>query len=267
MIARANLERAATVVAFVLALPRHAVADLPRRSLGDMRQPEIFLLQPHQMRRQNHTTRVPGPMQNIQPGVILRQLRIPAIAENRLHKIQIADQTPRREEPRLHRLLRLIARRRTNHRTQQQRDKQPRLVLLIGGEGKRQRILRRRQRGLQQGRERALRNRLLISGNGKPSLDNMENTLRRPTIADRVMQNPLRRAIGAQIRRRETGALERNGQDPAQPRAVQDQRPPRQPRHRIAELLQIAIQEVLNARVGGAKVVLQQPDFVLVIPK
>ena len=86
-----------------------------------MRQTEILLAQADQMRRQDHAAGVPGPVVDIECGVVFGKVRIAAIAEDGFHKIEIADQAGRREEADFHRLFRLRPSGGTDQRAQQQR--------------------------------------------------------------------------------------------------------------------------------------------------
>jgi hypothetical protein len=70
-------------------------------------------------------------MFRIEPSVVLRQIRIAAIAEDALHEIQVAHQTSRHEETHLHRFLgRMAGHFRGDDRTQQQGNETLCLVLL-----------------------------------------------------------------------------------------------------------------------------------------
>ena len=87
-----------------------------------MRQPQLLLRNPHDVRRQHHTAGVSRPMGYIEARIVFRKVRIAAVAKNALHEIQIADQAARRDKPDFHGLRRFTARGRTNQRPQQQRD-------------------------------------------------------------------------------------------------------------------------------------------------
>src|SRR6516164_2361231 len=75
-IAASHLEGPAGVIRLVFAGPAHAVALLPFASFGYMRKSNGGFANPHQVRRQQDTTRVSGPVQRVEPGVILRKVWI-----------------------------------------------------------------------------------------------------------------------------------------------------------------------------------------------
>src|SRR5690606_26074701 len=99
---RTELEGRAAVVEFVLALPAHAVAPLPRRGELPVRETENDLRYPDQVRRQDDAARVAGPPVDIERSVVLRQMRIAGIAEDRFYEIEVRDQRAGREEARFH---------------------------------------------------------------------------------------------------------------------------------------------------------------------
>jgi hypothetical protein len=133
-VAADQLECAAVVVRLAFLPPAHAVAPLPLGGLIEMRKPQFLLPDAHNMGSQNHTAGVSGPMQDVQRGIVFRQIGIAAVAEDGLHEIQIADQIARREEANLHGLGRVCPGGRANHGPQQQRYEQAGLLVLIGGE-------------------------------------------------------------------------------------------------------------------------------------
>ena len=102
LVAAGELERLAVVVKFPFVLPAHAVAALAFGGLVPVRQAGGFLGHLRQMRRENDAAGVAGPMFHVQAGVVLRQDRIAAVAEDALDEIQVADQAARREETDLH---------------------------------------------------------------------------------------------------------------------------------------------------------------------
>src|SRR5688572_21807833 len=61
LVAAGDLERVAAVVALVRVAVAHAVADLTRRRLVRVRQPELQLRQAYQMGREDHAAGVAGP--------------------------------------------------------------------------------------------------------------------------------------------------------------------------------------------------------------
>ena len=164
------LERAAAVIGFVFVGPAHSVAPLPLGSLAGMRQPQSFFPNAHQVRRQHDTAGVSGPMRRVEPSVVFGKVRIAAVAENALDKIEVADQTAGRDKPDFHGLLRFTAGRRTNQRPQQQRDETARGFLFIGGERQRQQIGRRIERRAPQRSESLFGHGSFVGWNRKPAL-------------------------------------------------------------------------------------------------
>ena len=168
-------------------------------------------------------------------GIVFRKVRIAAVAEDALHEIQIADQAARRDEADLHGLLRIAAGGRTNQRPQQQRDEAARLLLLIRRERQRQQILGRTQRRGPQRRERLLRHRGLVGGNGKPAFGDVKQSLRGAPVAARIVQHALRQAVGIQVRRREGIRRHRQRHDARHAFAVQHEGVRRAAARRLAD--------------------------------
>ena len=89
--ARGELERAAVVVQLVFALVRQA---------------EIFLADPGEVRREDDAAAVAGPAVHVERGVVGRQVGVAGVAEDALHEVEVGDQPAGREEPHLQPLLR-----------------------------------------------------------------------------------------------------------------------------------------------------------------
>ena len=131
-VARGDLEGAAVVVELAFGSPAHPVAPLPLGRGVPCGQAELLLGEgADEVRREDHAAGVAGPVPGIERGVVLRQVRITRVAEDALHEIQVADQVPRHEEPRLHPLLGDEARHlRTDDRAEVERHEAGGLFLL-----------------------------------------------------------------------------------------------------------------------------------------
>lgn len=90
----------------------------------------------------------------------------------------------------------------------------------------------------------------------------MKDTLGRPAVAVRVVQNALRDTIRTQERRGEAGRVRRQRHYPSQSRAVEYQSSRGQPRdtrnNRRANAVEIVVEEGLNPGVGWTQMVAQQ---------
>jgi hypothetical protein len=82
---------------------------------------------------------------------------------------------------------------RAHNRPQEKRDEQLALGLLVGGERKRQHVRGRVESGIEETLECDLRHNFLVSGNGKPSIDHVENALRSPFVIFRIVKDTLKK--------------------------------------------------------------------------
>ena len=197
-VAAGQLERAAVVVQFVLFFPAHAVAALAWRGLVEVREADGFFRGLDQMRREDDAAGVAGPMLRVERGVIFRQQRITAVAENAFHEIQVAHQVARHEEADLHRLLRReTGNFRADQRTQEQRDETFRRLRLRRGEGQGHQFARRIEREREHFCEREGRHAELVVGDRQAALGDVKNSLRRAAVAARIVQHALLDAIRA----------------------------------------------------------------------
>ena len=116
-----QLERLAAVVKFVLAVPAHSIFTLPRCRVVDVRKSDLLLRNGRQVRGENHTASLSGPVLDIETRVVVRKVRVASVAENRLDEIQIRYERTRREETNFHSLFHADARHfRADQRSQQQ---------------------------------------------------------------------------------------------------------------------------------------------------
>jgi hypothetical protein len=118
VIAAADLESSSSVIKLIRLAPAHAVAFLPLGGIGLPREPQVRLLHPDNVRRDDHAAGVAGPVQSVQRGIVLGQVGIAGISENRFHEIQVAHQRSRRKESDLHGLFRIGSGGGTNQRAQ-----------------------------------------------------------------------------------------------------------------------------------------------------
>ena len=260
-VAAHNFERPAIVVQFFLVAPAHAIAALALGRVFEAREAEVLFQLPHQVRRKDGATRVAGPVRGVERGVVFRQIGIAAVAKDGLHEIQVADQRPGREKAYLHCLLGIAAGGWTHHGTQQQADEDPRLLLffLIGGEGQGQRIGRRAERLRQKLRERQPGHGCFVGRHRQSVLDDMKQALRCAPVALRIVENSLGDAIRMQVRGRKTVHARRQRQCSRHPRPVEGKGVGRQSRRSLRTYsVQIGIQKLLHAGVGGAQPASQQ---------
>ena len=156
--------------------------------------PTSFFVTRDEMRREDHAAGVAGPMLGIERGVVLRQERIAGVAEDALHEIEIADETARREEADLHRLLRDMNPGTSGQTTgrSSSETKHSACALLRRGEGQPQQFARRLSaRAAASGRRRGFGTAILSPGIGQAALGDVENPLRRAAVALRIVQHAL----------------------------------------------------------------------------
>jgi len=175
LVAGGDLERRTFVVKLGGIAPAHAVGALALAGVLPAGQAEGLLAQLVEVRRQDHAAAMARPVVDVQPGVVLRQHRVAAVAENAFNEIEVAHQTAGREETDFHALFRLEARNLgADQRTQQQGDEHLHLAGLADGEGQAQQVLRRIQRLAQQAGKRNSRDGLLVAGHGQAIVADVE---------------------------------------------------------------------------------------------
>ena len=259
-IAAGELERVAAIVDFVFGLPAHSVAALAVGRLVEGREADGFFRRLDKVRRENHAARVAAPVFHVERGIIFRQQRVARVAKNIFDEIQIAHQISGNEEAHLHRfLLGETGNRRANDGPQQQRDETFRRLRLRRGERQLHDFARRRQREREQLGERRFRHAQFVVGNRQAALGDVENSRRRAPVAARIVQHAVRDAVGIQNRGGKFIAVNRQRQHARQTGAIQRERARRQFRH--DDGLEIIVEKILDAAVGGAKVLAEQPVF------
>ena len=210
LVAAGELERLAVVVKFPLVLPAHPIAALAFGGLIPMRQARGFLRHLNKMRGENHAAGVAGPMFDIEARVVLRQIRIAAVAEDAFDEIQVACQVARCKETNFHAFLRgETGHFGTDNRAEQQRDEAFRRQRLGGGERKTHQRTRWIQREAQHFSERALRHADFVVGDRQAALGDVKNALGRAPVAFGIVQDAVGRAIGVDDFRTELVAVHR----------------------------------------------------------
>ena len=110
----------------------------------------------------------------------------------------------------------------------------------------------------QQFRERPLRHRLLVIGNRQAAFRHVKHALGRAPVALGIVQHALLHAIRREDVRRENVLVRRQRQRARHARAVEHERATRQLR-REAGLVEIIVEELLDAPIRRAKIIGQQP--------
>ena len=206
------------------------------------------------MRRENDAARMAGPMFHVEAGVVLRQIGVAAVAENAFDEIKIADEIARREETNFHRLLRRETRHfGANNRTQQHRHETLGGLRLRGGE----RQAHQRARGIEGQAEhfceRGFGHTDFVVGHRQSAFGDVKNSGGGAAVAPRIVQYALFDAIGVDDFGGKLVAIHRQRKRARHARAVQRESVERKFRHR--HVLQIIVNETLDAPVGGAKVI------------
>ena len=269
-IATGDLEGLTFVVALVFVLPAHAIANLARCGGAAVGQTEVLFAARGQVRSQDQTARSAGPMVRIQGGIIVGQVGIAGVTENRFDEVEIADQGAGGEQADFHRLLGRGARaggnRRPHQGTNQQRHKAVGRLGAGAGVGQQQVGLGRLDRRLQQARKGRLRHRLLIAGNRQAALGDMERPGGGPAVALGIVQHALGDAVGRQQRRVNLVLVRRQGQQPGHAGAVEHEVVPREfdrpglGRH-VGEM---PVEEVLQTPIRRTQVARQQAGLLAV---
>ena len=259
LVARRDLESCAIVVDFIRRFPAHPVAPLALGCLVPGRQSKFRLGQLVEVRSQNDAARVPGPMFGIERGIVIREIRITGIAENAFDKVEIANQAARHKKAHLHTFLRRHSRHLgADHRPEQERNK----ALGRGGKGRGERqaqqFCRRIERRFEQASEDRLRHRFLVVGHRQTAFGDMKYALRGAAITLRIVQHSLPYAIRVNNVGGELVFVRRQGQLPRKAVPVESESLVGQARH-LDHVLQVIIQKILDARIGGRKVLGQQP--------
>ena len=140
--------------------------------------------------------------------------------------------------------------------------------LLIGGEGQRQQIGGRLERGGQQSGESFLGHGQLIGRNRQAAFDDVKNSLRGAAVALRIVQNSLRQAVRLQIRRGKRVAAERQRHHARQPGPVQQKRVAGNLRRAArAHIFQIVVEKRLNAPVRGTQQIPEHQVLLVIVAK
>ena len=200
VIAAHQLEGVTVVVALVRVTPAHAIPALPGRGCIEMRQTDLGLAQFRQVRCENDAAAVPGPVIDIEGGVILRQVRVTGIAEDRLDKIQVGHQASGGEYADLHVFRRQHARHFRAHRgTHQQRCPDSGAILLGSRDRQTQQVFRRIQRRADQAGKHACRHLALVVRHRESAGGDMEHAAGRTPVVPRVVQHALQQPVGIDI--------------------------------------------------------------------
>ena len=162
-----------------------------------MRKPEVFLGGFRQVRGQDDTPGVPRPMLTIERSVMFRNQGIPCVAKDRLHEVEVADQSPWGEETNLHGLVAAVSGyRRSDEGAYQKR--YPRTCWVGAVLGERQLHARywRCYRSLKKSREDMLGNGSFVSRDRQSPFGDVEGALRGPTIRFWIVQYSVSQSVG-----------------------------------------------------------------------
>jgi hypothetical protein len=202
----------------------------------------------------------------VQGGIELGEVGVAAVAEDALHEVQVADQVAGREEADLHRLFRLAVRNLGADRgAQEQGDEHPRGPRRVDRERQRQQILRRIQRLSEQACEGLAGNGLLVAGNGQSALGNVERALGGAPVLVGIVQHALAHPVAGQDLRVKCVPVDGQRQLARHSVPVENECLCREGGDGTdVQALQVAPEEVLDAPVGRAVVVREQPVLLAV---
>ena len=202
-VAAGDLERLAVVVQ-----SRPGRASTCRRAaaarwrLSQCGRPEFLLGEPGQVRREDDAAGVAGPVLDVEPGVVLGQVRVAGVAEDRLDEVEVADQAARGEEADLHRSSRRRRRappgRRSAAAAARRTSGSGSGRLAVNGTTS---DVGRRADGVpeQRGEDRRGHG-LLVAGDGQPAFGDVERALGGAAVAARVVQDAVADAVRPQDR-------------------------------------------------------------------
>jgi len=264
-VAGRDLERAAAVVAVVLPPPAHAVAALPLGGLGLRRQAQVPRAQPHEVRREDHAARVPGPPGYVERGVVLGQVRVARVAEDRLDEVQVRDERPGREEADLHRAGRVSIGPGADLRADEQRDEGRDGLRLAAREGQREHVAGRAERRREERREGGTRDLDLVGRHRQPAVRDVEDPLRGAPVGGRVVEDALLRPVGGEVRRGVGVGARGKRQHARQARAVERERPSGQARRPAGHAGEVDVEERLEAGVHRAERPAEEPVLLQVV--
>ncbi len=229
LVADAQLEGGAAVVELVLVLPALAVSALTLGGVVKVREAEILLLQPREMRREDDGAGVAGPRRGIEGRVVVRQEGVAGVAEDSLDEIEVGKQRRRREEPDLHGALGSEAGH-LRHDDGAQQERRPRVggFFRVGGVGNEQRILRRFHRSREDaGCDLAWDGDLVVLDR-EATLGNVEDALGGAAIIGRVVKDAVGQTVGGQLFGFEIVPILRQRHRAREARLVEDERALRQ---------------------------------------
>ena len=212
-----------------------------------------------QMRSQDHAAAVSAPVVHVQSGIELRQEGTAAVAEDALDEIQIAHQITRGEKADLHALLPAhTGDLGADHRPQQQGDEHLHRLGTVGRKGDAQQLRRRSQGLLEHTREGLSGHRLLVSRDRQAAFSDVEGTFGGAPVAGRIVQHPLSDPVAGDDVRVKLILPQGQGKLSGHPVAVEHEGHVRQFWYRFGDVLQIAVEKVLDAPVRRTEVVGQQ---------
>ena len=199
LVAGTRLERRTVVVALVRGSPAHAVAALALGGVVEVRQPELLLGEARQVGGEDHEAGVSGPGLGIERRVVLREVRIAAVAEDPLDEIEVGHHRRRGDETGLHTSFDGVAGHGRNHdRAQEQGDPARGTLKVVRGVGQHQRLVRRKERLFHQPSERLPRHRDLVVLDRETALGDVEDALGGASVVGRVVQDAVDEAVAGQ---------------------------------------------------------------------
>ena len=215
---------------------------------------------------EDHAAGVAAPVLDIEGGVVLGQVRVAGVAEDRLDEIEIADEVAGGEEARFQAELGTVAWDFGPDRgAEHQRDPAIGLILLAGGEGEFEQLLRRLHRHAEQADEGFARHLALVASNGEPTLHNVKGPGGGAAVAAGVVQNAVLDAVGGDDLAGEGVAVGGEREFTGDAVTVKDDCATGEA-ERVGgadDVREVAVEELLDALVGGAAVVLQEPRLLI----
>ncbi len=199
-------------------------------------------------------------MGDVEPGVVLRQEGIAAVAENRLDKIEIACQAARREETDLHPLFRSHAfDRRADERPQQQRHERFHRLRPLGGIRQGEQVARRLEGVAKQAGVRKLGRRLLVGRNRQAPFADVKRAACRTAIVERIVQHAVPYAVGENQTVAKRITVDRQRQFASHAMAAERQGLLGQPQCGLAgEVGKVFVQEPLDPPIGRTAGIVQE---------
>ena len=267
-IAAGDLERVAVVVALVVALVAHPVADLAGGGQAAVGKAQGLLGQRGEMRRKDDRPGVAGPAACFEGRVILGEMRIAGIAKDLLDEVEVRDQGAGGEQADLAALVRARAlgqrgwEDRHHEGANQQRDEQVGGRAAGRGVGDLKAVARRLHGRLKEPGVGNLGDFFFIARNGEAAGADMEGPRSLAAIRLGIVEHALAHPVAGQNRAAVFIAVRRQAEQAGEARLVEQEAVLDQAQGAglSDDIGKVAVEKVLQPLIRRAEVTIQQAD-------